>query len=510
MVAMAKSSTKSKPARADKRRANAQKGSAAKNAAKRDASRKASRARIGRTVLITALLLAIAFTGFMLWKSLQAPPTDVLVTVNDDSITTNDLAFQYNLLPQSYRDTFTKDQVLEQIIDEQLVVQAAKRDGMTVSQQTVHERIQEIIQGSGITIQELEENLATHNMTQETFERLIERQLLIDAYTELVIVPANIDDAIARVAYDASKSSFAVPEQVTVRHVLIAAQRTDAAVLAKRIYDDAVAGKDFCALVLNASDDRGSRETCGQYTFPRGFMVKEFEDASFAMKDGEFRMVQTQFGYHIIKRMNATPAGFKPFEEVRDSIIEDLRSADRSEQYRDLVAGLRAKATIKYANGTVLLPRQAPSLSPAETASENKDVLDTAPIDDVAKVPVEEPARETAPEVVVLPPTTDENTDAEETLDEEILTSPPATDTAKLLSCIANHAVLYGTTWNSDTADARQLFARSDIELEFVACDNDAELCKAKGIVGYPTWVVDDAIYPGRMTVDALRNAANC
>lgn len=450
----------------------------------------------------------------MLWKSLQQPSTDVLVTVNEDPITTKDLAFQYNLLPQSYRDTFTKEQVLEQIIDEQLVVQAARRESMDVSQQTVHERIQEIIKDSGITIQELEENLATHNMTQETFERLIERQLLIDAYTEAVIIPANIDDAIARAAYDASKSSFAVPEQVTVRHVLIAAQRTDAAVLAKRIYDDAVAGRDFCALVLNASDDRGSRETCGQYTFPRGFMVKEFEDASFAMKDGEFRMVQTQFGYHIIKRLNITPAGFKPFEEVRESIIEDLRAADRSAQYRELIAGLRAKATIKYANGTVLLPRQAPSLAPAETEAESSDAPDTTPIDDVAKAPVENPADETAPQVVVLPPATDGNTDKnadpEATLEGDAPASPPATDTAKLLSCIANHAVLYGTTWNSDTADARQLFARSDIKLEFVACDKDAELCKAKGIVGYPTWIVNDAIYPGRMTVDALRNAANC
>jgi len=459
-------------------------------------------------VLIAVLLVAIAFTGFMLWKSLQTSPTDVLVTVNEDPITTTDLAFQYNLLPQSYRDTFTKDQVLEQIIDEQLVVQAAKREGMVISQQVVHERIQEIIRSSGITIQELEENLATHNMTQETFERLIERQLLIESYTEAVIIPTNIDDAIARAAYDASKSSFAVPEQVTVRHVLIAAQRTDAAVLAKRIYDGAVAGDDFCALVLNASDDRGSRETCGQYTFPRGFMVKEFEDASFAMKDGEFRMVQTQFGYHIIKRMNATPAGVKPFEEVRDGIIEDLRSSDRSAQYRELVAGLRAKATIHYANGTVLLPRQAPSLSPAETKAEN--VPDTTPIDDVAKAPIEEPIRETVPEVVVLPPAIDETAGAEETLEDDAPASPPATDTAKLLSCIASRAVLYGTTWNSDTADARQLFARSDIELEFVACDKDAELCKAKGIVGYPTWVVNDDVYPGRMTVDALRNAAGC
>ena len=133
--------------------------------------------------------------------------------------------------------------------------------------------------------------------------------------------------------YDSHKNEFKTPEMVRTRHILIEATplsseeekkkaREKAEGILKRIKD----GEDFAGLASNFSDDKGSQQKGGDLgLFPRGAMVKPFEDAAFALKPGEISgIVETQFGYHIIKVEERKDPSVEPFEAVKERINQKL------------------------------------------------------------------------------------------------------------------------------------------------------------------------------------------
>lgn len=94
-------------------------------------------------------------------------------------------------------------------------------------------------------------------------------------------------------------------EQVKVRHILISfgVDKDSALALAKSLKQRAQSGEDFAELAKEYSEDPGSASRGGEYDFfPRGQMVKPFEDAAFGANEGEIvGPVETQYGYHVIK-----------------------------------------------------------------------------------------------------------------------------------------------------------------------------------------------------------------
>ncbi len=133
--------------------------------------------------------------------------------------------------------------------------------------------------------------------------------------------------------YEAHKDEFKMPEMVKARHILIrvapAALEEDkkkakekAEDILKKIKD----GEDFSKLASDLSDDPGSKSKGGDLGFfPKGRMVKPFEDAAFSLKPGETSgIVETQFGFHIIKVEERKDASVEPFEKVKERINQKL------------------------------------------------------------------------------------------------------------------------------------------------------------------------------------------
>ena len=134
--------------------------------------------------------------------------------------------------------------------------------------------------------------------------------------------------------YEGHKDEFKTPEMVKARHILIrvapAASEEDkkkakekAEDILKKIKDG---GEDFSKLASDLSDDPGSKSKGGDLGFfPKGRMVKPFEDAAFSLKPGEISgIVETQFGFHIIKVEERKDASVEPLEKVKERINQKL------------------------------------------------------------------------------------------------------------------------------------------------------------------------------------------
>jgi parvulin-like peptidyl-prolyl isomerase len=139
-----------------------------------------------------------------------------------------------------------------------------------------------------------------------------------------------------------------------VRHILIMTQgKSDQEKAAARtkiedILAKAKAGADFAELAKQYTEDTGSKDSGGLYSdFPRGRMVKPFEDAAFSVPVGEISgVVETTYGYHILKVIDRKKET-RTFEEVRPELESKLKKTQQGTVVQDYVKQLKDKAKFK-------------------------------------------------------------------------------------------------------------------------------------------------------------------
>jgi peptidyl-prolyl cis-trans isomerase C len=165
----------------------------------------------------------------------------------------------------------------------------------------------------------------------------------------------SITDEDAKDYYNQHAADFEQPELAHVRHILlmtidpatrsslttntVAAKRKQIDDLRKRV----LAGEDFAALAKQFSEDPGSKENGGELPeFPRGQMVPEFESAAFALSTNQVsEVITTQFGYHIIKLLDKTPAKKVDYATAATDIKDGLARMKISKLAPDYVKKLR-------------------------------------------------------------------------------------------------------------------------------------------------------------------------
>ncbi|MDD5758557.1 MAG: SurA N-terminal domain-containing protein [Desulfobulbaceae bacterium] len=140
------------------------------------------------------------------------------------------------------------------------------------------------------------------------------------------------DDEAVQKYYQANIDSYSLPERRKARHILIKTTATDSAEqkAAKRKKIDEIAaeikaGKDFAELAKKHSEDTSAKQGGDLGLFGRGQMIKPFEDAVFAMKEGQTSdVVETTFGLHLIKLDKIEAAKTQSLDEVKAAIIAKL------------------------------------------------------------------------------------------------------------------------------------------------------------------------------------------
>lgn len=118
--------------------------------------------------------------------------------------------------------------------------------------------------------------------------------------------------------------------QATARHILINSnddmteeERNNATTLANEILERVQAGEDIGELAAIYSEDPGSAENNGEYTFPRGMMVPEFENWAFSAQPGDIGMVETSFGYHIMYSVDVDSMTEEHLENIRIMLAQE-------------------------------------------------------------------------------------------------------------------------------------------------------------------------------------------
>lgn len=274
--------------------------------------------------------------------------------------------FEKALMRTDYEETpvssrpMRKLAVLEELIDNILELEAAKREGIKVSakelEQKREELLEQAIQTRFPTKRDLKQYLDRKRMTYEQLKAKIREEqlgdlealrksLLIDKLREMVESRVQVTDADL-------KASF---EEVKARHILIRPSEEkkrveadykkrnqqlpanlDADALARQRAEQLLAqlrkGADFAKLASQFSDDKGSAKQGGDLGwFKRGTMVPEFEQVAFALKPGQLsEIVKTNYGYHIIQvtdRRSRMPADFdKNKEKYRAQELQNRKA----------------------------------------------------------------------------------------------------------------------------------------------------------------------------------------
>ncbi len=136
--------------------------------------------------------------------------------------------------------------------------------------------------------------------------------------------------------YNANIQQYQTPEQIRASHILFKTEDKDEATvrkLAEDVLKQAKSGADFATLAKKYSEDEGSKVNGGDLDyFGRGRMVPEFENAAFAMQNGQISdLVKTQFGFHIIKMVDKKPGATRTLDEVRAQ-IQDVLAWQRTDE----------------------------------------------------------------------------------------------------------------------------------------------------------------------------------
>lgn len=194
---------------------------------------------------------------------------------------------------------------------------------------------------------------AAHQEDYRVPEKRRVRYLNIDPQAlraRMTVTPAEV-----QARYQQNLQSYTTPEQIRASHILFKTEgKDDAAVkkLAESVLAKVNAGGDFAALARQYSEDEGSKDRGGDLDFfARGAMVKEFEDAAWAMKPGETSgLVKTPYGYHIIRVTDHRDATTRTLEEVRasleDAIRYDKARAEASQIATSVAADLKTPADL--------------------------------------------------------------------------------------------------------------------------------------------------------------------
>jgi parvulin-like peptidyl-prolyl isomerase len=249
-----------------------------------------------------------------------------------------------------------RTQMLDDMISEELVVQAARDAKLEVEPKEVTAALDEIKQQNNLDDAQLAAALAQQGYTVQTYRKEVERQLLhLRAVNMLVRPRVTVTDEDVRARYDAMSRRSASVSKVHLKHVLIAlpenpsnAQLEAAKARAAEVIEKVKGGASFDDVARQYSDDTATQESGGDLGWiERGSIATEWEVIVFAMEQGEVRgPISGPRGLHVFYVQELAKTDLAPFDEVKEQLRNELYRQEMDQETAKWIAELREKAFI--------------------------------------------------------------------------------------------------------------------------------------------------------------------
>jgi peptidyl-prolyl cis-trans isomerase C len=284
----------------------------------------------------------------------QVEESEVVAKVNGKEIFSADVDFYIDRLIEQAKsmgqemtpeiEKNIRSEWIDKMITKELFLEQAVSESVTVTDEEIDD-VMGLAQTQGA------------NLPPDELKALIKDDLMISKVIESKIVSKIvITDKESEDLYNVRKGEFKLPEQVSAKHILIKVdasaseeERKKAKEKIESVLKEARAGKEeFSDLAKKYSEGPSGPNGGDLGYFIRGQMVPSFEEAAFSLNKGEISdVVETMFGYHIIKvedKKESTPI---PFADVKEDIEKYLIRQKSSEKIEAWIKELRSNATIE-------------------------------------------------------------------------------------------------------------------------------------------------------------------
>ncbi len=191
---------------------------------------------------------------------------------------------------------------------------------------------------------------------QEIVELSTDNVLANILIKEEVLDKIIFTDEQAKNYYEKHLTEFKVPEKARIGHILIKAEKSSsdevkekAREKAEEVLKKIKAGGDFAKLAMEYSDDPGSKAKGGDLGFfQKGQMFKAFDDAAFRLSPGEVSdIVETAYGFHIIKMEEKKPEEVPSYESIKDAVIAKAKEEMKAEKINAYLSQVMKQSEIK-------------------------------------------------------------------------------------------------------------------------------------------------------------------
>ncbi|MDB6065120.1 MAG: Peptidylprolyl isomerase [Pedosphaera sp.] len=225
--------------------------------------------------------------------------------------------------------------------------------------------------------------LKSMGLTEDTLRVRLKEEATAQAVLKSKV---TVKDEDVKKFYDDNPSKFEQPEMVRASHILIMTgdkngspmSEDDKKAKRKKIEDilkkAKEPGADFGKLAKEYSEDPGSKDNGGEYKFPRGQMVPEFEAAAFSLQTNQISdVITTSFGYHIIKLSEKIPAKKVEFAEASSNIKSYLESTEIEKIMPKLGPQLKKEAGVEILDEKLKALDESLSAAAASEIAPDKD-----------------------------------------------------------------------------------------------------------------------------------------
>ncbi|OGQ99985.1 MAG: hypothetical protein A2505_05575 [Deltaproteobacteria bacterium RIFOXYD12_FULL_55_16] len=327
--------------------------------------------KLNKAVLVACVLGATVVFAASAWSKSEKKAEEAAVLVNGQPIIAAAVQGEIKGILARFQEQGRKpseaemasirETVLEKMVKLELLSQESKKAGIVANNADIDNELKGYKKGFADD-KAFAKALGETGITETELRKQIGKNLAIQKFIDSKFKgKVQVTEQEAKAFYNSNQDKFAQPEMAHARHILIAAKEAEPKADKDRkraklvqIKKQLKGGADFAELAKQSSDCPSKERGGDLGFFPRGQMVKAFDQVVFKMMPGDVSdVVETEFGFHLIRLEEKKPAKTVTFDEAKAKITAYLTQEKVTANIEAFIAEAKGKATIKILTSQV-------------------------------------------------------------------------------------------------------------------------------------------------------------